>query len=169
MHPDTSINWQGQTIGFDWELFAQIKANYTISDPICVPSQDRICFIGSDWVPVGELPDLKRGQPTPQATPISDVTHLENSLKASDDADDDVFSKFAATLTHESQANLKAFVLWLASKKGTEVSYDQIKDSFARRANVGRNKEAIMPLVYAAKSKRLITFLPNSNWLVSDG
>jgi|GEM_PF-602374 len=169
VHPDASIDWQGQTIGFDWELFNQIKANYTISDPICVPSQDRICFIGSDWVPVGELPDLKKSQ-TKLETPIVDpVTHLENSLKASDDADDDVFSKFAATLTHESQASLKAFVLWLASKKGTKVSYDQIKDSFARRANVGRNKEAIMPLVYAAKSKRLITFLPNSNWLVSDG
>jgi hypothetical protein len=170
VHPDASINWQGQAIGFDWELFSQIKANYTISDPICVPSQERICFIGSDWVPVGELPDLKKGNSTKLETSIVDpVTHLENSLKASDDDADDVFSKFAATLTHESQANLKAFVLWLASKKGTEVSYDQIKDSFARRANVGRNKEAIMPLVYAAKSKRLITFLPNSNWLVSDG
>jgi len=170
INPNTSINWQGQTIGFDWELFAQIKANYTISDPICVPSQDRICFIGSDWVPVGELPDLKKDKSTKLETPISDpVTHLENSLKASDDADNDVFSKFAATLTHESQASLKSFVLWLETKKGTEVSYDQIKDSFARRANVGRNKEAIMPLVYAAKSKRLITFLPNSNWLVSDG
>ena len=79
------------------------------------------------------------------------------------------FHQFADTLTHESQANLKAFVLWLETKKGSEISYEQIKDSFARRANVGRNKEAIMPLVYAAKSQRLITFLSNSNWLVSDG
>jgi len=91
VHPSASINWQGQTIGFDWELFNQIKANYTISDPICVPSQDRICFIGSDWVPVGELPDLKRGQPTKLETPISDpVAHLENSLKASDDDSDEL-------------------------------------------------------------------------------
>jgi len=169
VNPDASIDWQGQTIGFDWELFSQIKANYTITDPIGVPSQERVCFIGSDWVPVGKLPDLKRIQPTKLETPISDpVAHLENSLRASDDDADDVFSKFAVTLTHESQASLKAFVLWLATKKGTEVSYDQIKDSFARRANVGRNKEAIMPLVYAAKSKRLVTFLSNSNWLVND-
>ena len=169
VNPDASIDWQGQTVDFDWELFNQIKANFTISEPTCVPSQERVCFIGSDWVPVGELPDLKKSQPPPQATPIRDpVAHLENSLKASDNDADDAFSKFAATLTHESQASLKVFVLWLANKKGSEISYDQIKDSFARRANVGRNKEAIMPLVYAAKSKRLITFLTNSNWLVSD-
>ena len=60
VNPDASIDWQGQTIGFDWELFCQIKANYTITEPTCVPSQERICFIGSYWVPVGELPDLKK-------------------------------------------------------------------------------------------------------------
>jgi len=166
VHPDASINWQGQAIGFDWELFNQIKANYTISDPICVPSQDRICFIGSDWVPVGELPDLKKGQ-TKLETPITDpVTHLENSLKASDDADDDVFSKFADTLTHESQASLKSFVLWLGKKQGSEVSFKQIQDSWAKNNNVARSKETLMPLIYAAKSKQLLTLLPNSNWRV---
>ena len=91
------------------------------------------------------------------------------TMSVSSPAESDVFSKFADTLTHESQVSLKAFVLWLETKKGSEVSYEQIKDSFARRADVGRSKEAIMPLVYAAKSKKLITFLPNSNWLVSDG
>jgi len=167
VNPDASIDWQGQTIGFDWELFNQIKANYTISDPICVPSQDRICFIGSDWVPVGELPDLKKGKSTKLETPISDpVTHLENSLKASDDADDDVFSKFAATLTHESQANLKSFVLWLGKKQGSEVSFKQIQDSWAKNNNVARSKETLMPLIYAAKSKQLLTLLSNSNWRV---
>ena len=91
VNPDASIDWQGQTIGFDWELFNQIKANYTISDPICVPSQERVCFIGSDWVPVGELPDLKKGNSTKLETSIVDpVIHLENSLKASDDDSDEL-------------------------------------------------------------------------------
>jgi len=129
-------------------------------------------------VPFYSISDSSSIQPVavPQREPIPDGESQRLKLEAMlqlDSSHEPIketgFHQFADTLTHESQASLKSFVLWLETKKGSEVSYEQIKDSFARRADVGRTKEAIMPLVYAAKSKQLLTLLPNSNWLVSRG
>lgn len=85
IHPSKKVDWNGQAIGFDWSLFNQIKANFAIDETTGLPNSDRICFVGRHWLPLGELPDLKK-QPNQV---ISDpVQHLERSLEASDQADD---------------------------------------------------------------------------------
>ncbi|MBW4524105.1 MAG: type IV secretory system conjugative DNA transfer family protein [Phormidium tanganyikae FI6-MK23] len=80
----------------------------------------------------------------------------------------DLFEQFAALLTHESQSELKSFVLWLRDRKGQEISFEQIKDNWAKRANVKRNRETIDPFIQMAILQRLIEPLTNTNWLVRD-
>lgn len=80
----------------------------------------------------------------------------------------DRFEQFAALLNHESQAQLKSFVLWLRDRKGQEISFDQIKDNWAKRASVKRSRETIDPFIQMAILQRLVEPLINSNWLVKD-
>ena len=77
----------------------------------------------------------------------------------------DRFEQLAAHLTHESQTELKSFVLWLSTSKrrGEEITFKQIQDNWAKNNGVGRGKEVLMPLIYLAKSQHLLTFLSNSN------
>ncbi len=71
-HPNKSLDWNGQAISFDWELFRQIKANFEISEPSVVPNSDRVCFIAPNWMSVGELPKLGKSESVrvAQASPI---------------------------------------------------------------------------------------------------
>jgi hypothetical protein len=78
----------------------------------------------------------------------------------------DRFEQLAAQLNHESQAKLKSFVLWLGKRQGEEITFKQIQDNWAKNNGVGRGKDVLMPLIYLAKSQRLLTFLPNRNWRV---
>ncbi|MBD2079593.1 hypothetical protein [Leptolyngbya sp. FACHB-17] len=158
-HPEKTVTWNGQSIGFDWELFRQIKANFEIADPSVVPSGDRICFIGSDWLPVGELPDLKKG-----TTEIRE--RLEKSWQASTEDEPNPFDTFINSLSHESQGDLKKFVVWLKNRQGTELTYDQVKDSFAKNNGVNRDKATLNTLIQVAKSKRLIELSSNNKWMV---
>ncbi|MBW4444389.1 MAG: type IV secretory system conjugative DNA transfer family protein [Plectolyngbya sp. WJT66-NPBG17] len=80
----------------------------------------------------------------------------------------DRFEQFAALLTHESQSELKSFVLWLRDRKGQEISFEQIKDNWAKRANVKRNRETIDPFIQMVSLQRLIEPLTNTNWLIRD-
>jgi len=194
---DTSLSWQGQSIGFDWELFNQIKVNFTISEPTCLPNEDRVAFIGSEWLPIGELPKLEainKNQETNYQEKIVEtqmeneetsfyptpVEHLNNSFNLDDvvpdheemetaieKIKDDEFVIFANTLNHESQANLKSFVLWLSKKKGSEITLKQIQDSWAKNNNVSRDKKTLNPLIQIVAFKKFIKVLPNSNYLVS--
>ena len=61
-HPSKALDWNGQAISFDWELFRQIKANFEISEPSIVPNSDRVCFIAPNWMSVGELPKLGKSE-----------------------------------------------------------------------------------------------------------
>lgn len=80
----------------------------------------------------------------------------------------DRFEQLSSLLTHESQANLKSFVLWLRERKGQEITFDHIKDNWARRAGLSRSKEAIEPFIQIAIVQKLIDILPNNNWQVRD-
>ena len=67
-----SIDWNGNRIGFNVELFDQIKANFTIAEPPAASESDRICFVDNKWLPVGDLPSLEK-QATPQSESLSAV------------------------------------------------------------------------------------------------
>ena len=58
IHPDRSIDWNGNAIGFSDELFQQIKNNFPIDlpDSMELPNCDRIAYIDRQWMPIGELP-----------------------------------------------------------------------------------------------------------------
>ncbi len=83
--PGRSIEWDGNRIGFNAELFEQIKNNFPISMPVVgtMPNCDRLCFINGQWMAVGALPSLPK-LPTPASASVVDArTHLEASLTAS--------------------------------------------------------------------------------------
>jgi hypothetical protein len=124
IHPDRSTPWNGQEIGFDWELFNQIKANFTISDPEAVPNSDRICFIGSHWLPVGELPDLKK-MATPKTLIQKPVEHLEKSLEASEEDSGALFTAWSDYPIH--QAVLR--YLHGKSDRSPREIYDALRNS----------------------------------------
>jgi len=152
--------------GFDRDN-RTIEANPTISKKQAETYQDK----------PAETPN-QNDEPTFYPTPVELLNNSfnlasvtpshEETESAIEQTTDDIFVKFADSLTHESQANLKSFVLWLRKKRGEEVSFEQIKSSWAKNNNVGRGKETLMPIIYAAKSKRLLTLLPNSKWKVCE-
>ena len=102
-------------------------------------------------------------------TPSSIETPPESSLPdpSSVPSSVDRFEQLTAQLTHDSQAKLKSFVLWLSKRRGEEITFKQIQDNWAKNNGVGRGKDVLMPLIYLAKSQHLLTFLPNSNWRVN--
>ena len=152
--------------GFDRDN-RTIEANPTVSKEALANPQEK----------PAETPN-QNDEPTLYHTPVELLNNSfnlasvtpshEETESAIEQTTDDIFVKFADSLTHESQANLKSFVLWLRKKRGEEVSFEQIKSSWAKNNNVGRGKETLMPIIYAAKSKRLLTLLPNSKWKVCE-
>jgi hypothetical protein len=56
--PGEFVEWRGNRIGFNSELFSQIKNNYTIEKPEGLFDQERICFLNNEWIEMGELPSL---------------------------------------------------------------------------------------------------------------
>ena len=55
IHPDKTVDWEGQDIGFNSSLFDQIKTNYSIFYPVDIPDEDRVVFIGDQWMSIGDL------------------------------------------------------------------------------------------------------------------
>ena len=101
--------------------------------------------------------------------PHRDPSPVEKPLELAlpDPSSIDRFEQMSAQLTQESQTKLKSFVLWLGKRQGEEITFKQIQDNWAKNNGVGRGKEVLMPLIYLAKSQRLLTFLPNRNWRVN--
>ncbi len=58
--PGEYVDWRGNKIGFNAELFSQIKNNYTIEKPEGLFNQDRICFLNNEWLEMGDLPPLDK-------------------------------------------------------------------------------------------------------------
>lgn len=66
--PGQFADWSGNAISFDHEVHAQICANWTstqmISDTqidlLKAHNIDRVCWIGDQWMPTGELPQLDK-------------------------------------------------------------------------------------------------------------
>ncbi|MBD1871976.1 hypothetical protein H6F75_00630 [Nodosilinea sp. FACHB-131] len=57
--PGKNVEWQGQGVGFDEQLFEQVGYNYTITRPgIAEIGHDRIAFVGDRWLPLGTTPDM---------------------------------------------------------------------------------------------------------------
>ena len=55
IHPEKTVDWEGQDIGFNSSLFDQIKTNYSIFYPVDIPDEDRVVFIGDQWMSIGDL------------------------------------------------------------------------------------------------------------------
>lgn len=55
IHPEKTVDWEGQDIGFNSSLFDQIKTNYSIFYPVDIPDEDRVVFIGDSWMSIGDL------------------------------------------------------------------------------------------------------------------
>lgn len=83
--PNRSVDWNGSRIGFNGELFEQIKNNFPIEyPPVMGLNSDRICFVNNKWLPVGELPRLgnppssgSSGSPSPAPNqPLSPMASM---------------------------------------------------------------------------------------------
>jgi hypothetical protein len=54
-----TVDWQGQGVGFDEQLFDQVSNNYAITRPTIADSgSSRIAFVGDRWLPLGTTPDM---------------------------------------------------------------------------------------------------------------
>ena len=57
--PAQTVDWQGQGVGFDEQLFDQVSNNYAITRPtISDSASSRIAFVGDRWLPLGTTPDM---------------------------------------------------------------------------------------------------------------
>ena len=146
-------------------------------------SVDRVMAIAGEFIPIPKAENYsafnrdtgKIIQQMPLGSNPSEGDILAHELNrkiqtmsVSSPAESGVFSEFADTLNHESQASLKSFVLWLGKRQGEEVSFKQIEGNWAKKEGLTRSKEALNPLIQIAVFKKLISALPNTNYRVAD-
>lgn len=172
--PGKSVDWNGNPVKFHQESFENVSRNFSaLTYPPRNLKGARICFIDGQWREVGELPSIPEvatvAATSDNSTDDLIVDKLERSYQQRPARTPNRFEELTSTLTQSGQEQLRSFVEWLSKKKGEEVSYDQIKDSWARHAGVSRSKEAVMPFVHFLVYQRLLTRSANNKWLVSDG
>ena len=58
--PNRTVQWNGQGVGFDDQLFDQVSNNFSISYPGLSDGDgaERIAFAGDRWLPLGTTPDM---------------------------------------------------------------------------------------------------------------
>jgi hypothetical protein len=68
--PGKAVEWQGQAVGFDEQLFDQVAGNFAITYPTMTDAagQDRIAYVGDRWLPLGTNPAMLMA-PIPAAVP----------------------------------------------------------------------------------------------------
>lgn len=68
--PGRFVDWDGQSIGFDDQLWAQVDNNFSITYPRLgeVPGAERIAFVGDRWLPLGTDPRMLDAPATPIPT-----------------------------------------------------------------------------------------------------
>lgn len=86
IHPDRSVDWNGNRIGFSEELFEQVKFNFPIEMPnsMSLPDEDRVVYIDRQWMGTGELsiPDQRSRLNNLFKTPESQsIALLESKLQ----------------------------------------------------------------------------------------
>jgi hypothetical protein len=75
--PGKAVEWQGQAVGFDDQLFDQVGYNFSIKYPTMADAagQDRIAYVGDQWLPLGTSPEmLLQSITVPKQIPPSPVT-----------------------------------------------------------------------------------------------
>lgn len=64
--PGKFVDWHGNAIGFNAELFEHVKNNFPITSPEAIKfTEERVCFIDNKWLSLGELPSLPKFISTP--------------------------------------------------------------------------------------------------------
>ncbi|MBW4419830.1 MAG: ATP-binding protein [Myxacorys californica WJT36-NPBG1] len=89
IHPDRTLDWNGNHIGFSGELFDQVKNNFPIDLPASLmelPNCDRIVYINREWMPVGELPSLPKWVEAQPTVPTDPRAQLEKAWVSFDDS-----------------------------------------------------------------------------------
>jgi hypothetical protein len=187
--PGKFVEWKGNKIGFSPELFGQLKNNFdAVSRPpqmnAALEPHDRICLVGEDWLPVGldakvaaaqpnifdSVPVAVASTPTPMVkSAVSVAVQEKPEIPQFPVVAEDKFSRLMSQLKDESQTELKSFVKWLSDRKRKTVSFDQIKDTWAKNNGVKRDRETLDTYIQIAKSQKLITVSSDSNWLVGGG
>ena len=93
--PNKSVDWNGNEIKFDDQLFGQVKHNYTIEYPKGQRfNQDRICYLNKEWIEMGDLPPLDpslrpsavatQPQSVPQQQPVTSPDYSEQDRTAAE-------------------------------------------------------------------------------------
>lgn len=82
IHPEKTVDWEGQDIGFNSSLFDQIKNNYPIYYPIDLPNDDRVAFISDQWMSIGELPSLEKKTAQTKTEPKLTITEHSEDTQA---------------------------------------------------------------------------------------
>lgn len=69
--PNRTVDWQGQGVSFDDQLFTQVEYNFAIDYPRQgeVPGAERIAFVGDRWLPLGTDPRMLDAPVTPVSFP----------------------------------------------------------------------------------------------------
>jgi hypothetical protein len=109
-----SVDWNGNKIGFDDQLYRQVKNNYAIEMPEGRFTQDRICYLNKEWIEMGELPALDTSLKSASST----TTVIQDMLNTSNPTSDMV-----AALTNARSSTLWGFVqdeLGIAEIEGEE-------------------------------------------------
>jgi hypothetical protein len=169
--PGKSVDWNGNPVKFHQETFENIKRNFpSLSYPEGKWKGERICFVDGQWRELGELPSLQVPTPIESVVAVESedliVRKLERVYQDSESLPPNRFEQLASELNRPEQENLKSFVLWLGKRQGTEITFDQIKGSWARNTGVERSKEALMPFIHIAVYKGLVSDSGNNKWVV---
>lgn len=134
--PGHTVQWEGQSLTFSWELYSQVNKNYpgVLSQPPEDAAASRIAFIDNEWRDVGTTALVKAGVAT-VAQPSD--SHSTTTLPT------------PAPLSTE----LQLFRQWLDKKIGETINLQMFKNARVFREKVERSERQYLILCDQAVMK----------------
>jgi hypothetical protein len=130
--PTMTVDWEGQAIGFDEQLFEAAKRNFPslVMPPEATISrcrqygEKRIGFINGKWMPVGTMPTIPKSTGSSVATPVT----------AAEDWDED--EEPAAVIPPIENPELLSLLIWLKRSGRTTLTAESLRNShWAKKAD----------------------------------
>lgn len=182
--PGRFVDWDGQSIGFDDQLFAQVDNNFSITYPGLgeVPGAERIAFVGDRWLPLGTDPRMLDAP----ATPATSVTSAE--VQTAPEFTQTVTSTIVPRLFGETEDYFPVLDQWIAETdplhsavyswlkslgNGAEVTTSLAAQSAWAKtaANAGkipdRKAETLKPVLDMLADAALLKPVDNKTWITT--
>lgn len=162
--PGMSVDWEGQAIGFDEQLFEAAKRNFPslVMPPETTIArcrqygEKRLGFISGKWMPVGNMPVIPKAAGSTVATPIL----------ASEEWDEDEEPEAKVIAPIEDPELLSLFA-WLQQSGRTQLTVDSLRNSYWAKKSDARSSARAQNILSRATEAGLLLAKADGEFVVA--